>query len=129
MIRKALTALPVIALLAGLALTVSSCKTWPAIPVSERALEPYECGTIKRLHTHDGIFVASQPAEADLKHASEAGVKTVINLRKDGEIDWDERAIVEGLDMTYHSVATSTRGRSQTDDRDSRLSRRNSSPA
>jgi uncharacterized protein (TIGR01244 family) len=64
-------------------------------------LEPYECGTVTRLHTFGGIFLASQPKKADLAHAKDGGVKTVINLRKDEEMPFDEREVVTSLGMTY----------------------------
>jgi uncharacterized protein (TIGR01244 family) len=74
------------------------------LPKSADRLEPYQCGTVQRLHTLDGVFLASQPAPEDFKHASEGGIKTVVSLRKDREIDWDEAGVVKELGMEYHSV-------------------------
>ena len=61
----------------------------------------YECGKIKRLHVFDHIFLASQPQPADFVTAQENGIKTVINLREEGELDWDEAGLVEKLGMEY----------------------------
>ncbi len=74
-------------------------------PVTER-LEPYQCGSIERLHTMGGIFLASQPSVADLEQAAKAGVRTVINQRHASEIkDFDEREVVISLGMDYDNPA------------------------
>jgi uncharacterized protein (TIGR01244 family) len=67
-------------------------------------LEPYECGSVARIHTLGGVFLASQPAPEDLKHAREGGIKTVVSLRKPDEIDWDEAAVVKDLGMEFRQV-------------------------
>lgn len=72
-------------------------------PVTER-LEPYECGTVERLHTLGGVFLASQPAADDFRQAKEGGIKTVINLRHEDETDWDEPALINELGMEYHNI-------------------------
>lgn len=67
-------------------------------------LEPYECGTITRLHTYGGIFLASQPQPEDFEHAKKGGIKTVINLRLPSEVtEFDEKQIVEDLGMAYYN--------------------------
>ena len=87
-------------LLAGLV----SCTTAPEAPLTAERLEPYSCGDVQRIHTLGGVFLASQPGPEDLKHASEGGIKTVVTLRQDDEIDWDEKATVEALGMEFHSL-------------------------
>jgi uncharacterized protein (TIGR01244 family) len=67
-------------------------------------LEPYQCGTVQKLHTLGGVFLASQPQPADFEQAREGGIKTVINLRKKDELDWDEEAKVKELGLEYHQV-------------------------
>ncbi len=70
--------------------------------ITTETLEPYQCGSITRLHTLGGVFLASQPAPADFEQAKRGGVKTVINLRHDSEIkDFDEQAVVTGLGLEY----------------------------
>lgn len=68
-------------------------------------LEPYECGTITRIHTYGGIFLASQPSPDDFEQAKKSGVRTVINLRHEDEItEFDEREVVTGLGLDYVHV-------------------------
>lgn len=69
-------------------------------------LEPYECGSITRLHTFGGIFLASQPSPEDLEQAKKGGVLTVINQRHAAEVtEFDERAIVESMGLRYENPA------------------------
>jgi uncharacterized protein (TIGR01244 family) len=75
-------------------------------PPKTEQLEPYSCGTVQRLHTFANIFVGSQPAADDLKHAKENGVKTIVNLRPNGEVkEFDEPALVQSLGMKYENFA------------------------
>ncbi|MEM9556140.1 MAG: protein tyrosine phosphatase family protein [Acidobacteriota bacterium] len=69
-------------------------------PAAE-APETPEYGTIARLHTLDGVFLASQPQPADFERARTDGVKTVINLRHEDETDFDEPTVVEELGLGY----------------------------
>jgi uncharacterized protein (TIGR01244 family) len=74
-------------------------------PMAAEALEPYECGTVTRLHTFEGIFLASQPSAADFEQASMGGIRTVINLRHDFEMpDMNEQEVVQGLGLNYVHV-------------------------
>jgi uncharacterized protein (TIGR01244 family) len=75
---------------------------------SRARLEPAKLGATERVHAFDGIFLASQPEPDDLKAARDAGVKTVVNLRKGDELKWDEKAVIEGLGLEYHSVPFGT---------------------
>lgn len=61
-----------------------------------------------------GLAVLGQPDEAGLKALAEAGVKTVINLRNDGEDSMpmsvrEEGALCEGLGMDYVGLPVSMR--------------------
>lgn len=69
-------------------------------------LEPYSCGSITRLHTYKGVFLASQPSPDDFGQAQKGGVQTVINLRHADEIkDFDEQQVVTGLGLKYENPA------------------------
>jgi uncharacterized protein (TIGR01244 family) len=70
------------------------------------SLEPYSCGSIQRMHTMGGIFLASQPSVDDLEQAKMGGIQTIINQRPDGENkDFDEGQVVRGLDLHYANPA------------------------
>ena len=72
---------------------------------SAPTFETSKLGAMERVHSFDGIYLASQPAPGDLKVAREAGVKTVLNLRrKDEVVDWDEKVVAEGLGLEYDTV-------------------------
>lgn len=74
--------------------------------ITTETLEPYECGQITRLHTFQGVFLASQPAPEDFEQAKMGGVRTVINIRHPSEQgSFDEAAHVRGLGLNYENPA------------------------
>lgn len=88
---------------AGLALLATACAGTPT-PKAPGAdvLEPYQCGDVQRIHTFQGLFLASQPAPVDFEHAKKGGIKTVVNLRHPSEIkDFDEAQVVAAQGLTY----------------------------
>ena len=77
--------------------------TWRSKPDLERR----QVGGTDTTVFADDVFLAGQPGEADLQAFAELGVDMVISLRTaDGmaTLGFDERAVVEGLDMTYLHV-------------------------
>lgn len=85
------------------AMVFGGCESGHKAVVTDK-LEPYQCGTVARLHTYKGVFLASQPAAADFEQAKDGGIKTVINLRQPAEIkDFDEAKVVGDLGLTYHN--------------------------
>jgi len=93
----------------GLMAALSSCSTTTeplqqedSAPVVAEKLQAIECGEISNIHAFGDIWLAGQPSPADFEQASKSGVKTVINLRHDGEIrDFDEPSVVTGLGLNY----------------------------
>ena len=72
------------------------------VAITTEKLEPFACGTIQRLHTWNGYFLASQPSADDLAQAKAGGIKTVVNLRKPTEpIGYDEAAVAQQLGLAY----------------------------
>lgn len=52
----------------------------------------------------ESVYSCGQPSPGQLRALKEAGVRTIVDLRDPGEIDWDERSEVEGLGMAYHRI-------------------------
>ncbi|HET9795142.1 MAG TPA: protein tyrosine phosphatase family protein [Thermoanaerobaculia bacterium] len=75
----------------------------PSAPAAPK-LESLTWGSVERMHRFDGLYLASQPSKEDFELARESGVRTVVNLRKPSEIDWDEKAVVDGLGMEYENL-------------------------
>lgn len=102
--RPASTSLPLLFAL------LTACAAPPAEPPAHTAkvtevLEPYECGSITRMHTVGGVFLASQPKAADLEQAKHGGIRTVVNLRHASEMpEFDEAQAVSDLGMHYVSL-------------------------
>jgi uncharacterized protein (TIGR01244 family) len=51
-----------------------------------------------------GIISSAEPSAEQLGALAEAGFTTVVDLRTEAEMSFDEREIVESLGMTYHSI-------------------------
>lgn len=68
---------------------------------SSRTLKAEELGQITPLHRSGQIYLAGQPAEADFDLIRKAGVKTVINLRTERELKWDEALYLKMLQLDY----------------------------
>jgi len=73
-------------------------------------LEDAQVGSTTPLHSCGDLLLAGQPSPEDLQLLKERGVKTVINLRGDNEIDWDEAAAVAKLGMAYVHVPFQSAG-------------------
>ena len=67
-------------------------------------LRSEQVGTVKNLHVIGDTYLAGQPGAEDFKLLKERGVTRVINLRTEGEVGFDEAAVVGGLGMEYHHV-------------------------
>lgn len=59
---------------------------------------------IKNLVHQDRFYIAGTPTEAGLRRMARAGVKTVIDLRRDDEPIADENKLAESLGMKYFRV-------------------------
>lgn len=65
------------------------------------AVQPGDIGSIKVQTTKNGFWFTGQPSKDDFAEAAKRGMKTVINFRTNGEIEWDEGPVVEQLGMSY----------------------------
>lgn len=86
-------------------LLLGACATEHKAITTDK-LEPYECGTVTKLHNFKGVFLASQPSAADFEQAKKGGIRTVINLRHPSENkDFVEAEVIKGLGLAYHNPA------------------------
>ena len=71
-------------------------------PINLAAIEEAQ---IKNLSAPSSDSLASgQPTKEQLRILAESGVKHIVNLRPESELDWDEGAFVESLGMQYHNI-------------------------
>jgi len=60
---------------------------------------------IKNLHiTGENVFASGQPSKEQFQVLASAGIKHIINLRPLSEQDWNEKAYIDSLGLTYHSI-------------------------
>jgi protein tyrosine phosphatase (PTP) superfamily phosphohydrolase (DUF442 family) len=87
--------LPVILILAGLA---GGCRPQPT---SDSGIKSANLGSTRPAYQWGSIYLGGQPSEADFKIIGDLGVRTVIDLRMPGEINWNEAAVVQQDGMRY----------------------------
>lgn len=75
----------------------------PAVGV-EDVQGPFTWGGVDNVTRLGNLYFAGQPDEEALAAARTHGVEVVVDLRHPSERDWDERAAVEGLGLTYYNV-------------------------
>ncbi len=71
---------------------------------SDRTPVAREIGTIRPLHLAGNVYLAGQPSADDLDALKAEGCTSVITLRTDGELAWDEKAKCESIGVAYHAV-------------------------
>ncbi len=80
----------------------------PFTPTADPGPLPEGFDLINGRQLFDDVITGGQPTEAQLRAAQEQGVRTVVNLRPDGEFDgFDEQALVEELGMRYIHIPVS----------------------
>lgn len=52
----------------------------------------------------DQLWIGGQLSGSDIGALAKAGVKTIVNLRPDSEMTFDERSAVEGAGMSYVQI-------------------------
>jgi uncharacterized protein (TIGR01244 family) len=71
-------------------------------PALADVLAPATCGAMQKVHELDGVYTAGQPTAEDLDAAREAGIRTVIDLRRaDEKRGYDEAAAVAEAGLAY----------------------------
>jgi uncharacterized protein (TIGR01244 family) len=65
-------------------------------------LEACELGSTYNVHRVGKIYLAGQPSPEDFQLAKKEGVKTVINLRPDSELKWNEKDVLKDVGLEYH---------------------------
>ena len=85
------------------------CSWWSTASAQEAITRPIlseaELGSTPYVHAFGSTLLTGQPSAEDFAIAKMRGIKTVITLRRDGELDWDEAAVVRKLGLGHHQIA------------------------
>ena len=65
-------------------------------------LESVELGTTRNVHALGKTLLFGQPTAEGFASAKERGIKVVVTLRREGEVQWDEAGTVERLGLEFH---------------------------
>jgi len=106
MIRKLLLSLSLVILIAlpASAYTPASGHGNGKEHVIDLKKEPAIGNITDVVSLHGSIYMAGQPDEATLNDLKNMGFDVVLNIRADGEIPFDEQAIVEGHGLAYYNI-------------------------
>ena len=72
---------------------------------SQETLKEGKLGSTRNVHSFGNILLCGQPSAGDFAEAKRRGIDTVITLRQPSEIDWDEAAAIESLDLDFHQLS------------------------
>lgn len=67
-------------------------------------LEEAKLGRTVNVHKFGNIWLAGQFTPDDIDELKRAGIKTVVTLRTDGELTWDEKKLLEDAGIQYIAV-------------------------
>lgn len=68
---------------------------------SELGLDPIDWGDTRNAHRAGAVILSGQPPAERFAELASQGVRTVITLRAEEELDWDEREVVESAGMDF----------------------------
>ena len=101
---KSLHTPTMIVLLTLLVAHVALAQDTPPKPV----LKLGELGATKNVHSFGPLLLCGQPTAAEFAEAKARGIKTVITLRQEGEVDWDEAGTLKELGLDFHRIGFRT---------------------
>ena len=107
-VRRRLTTLATAVVVISIAMVDFAGTARKTAPAAKPQLEPAALGSTENVHRFGDIWLASQPGKDDLEIAKELPIRTVVNLRKKNEVDWDEEAAVRALGMLYQGIPFQT---------------------
>lgn len=81
-----------------------SCGASGKESLQSSTLVKYQLGSTPNVHLFGKCLLCGQPSAEGFAAARQRGVRTVITLRKEGEITWDEPRTVASLGLTFHRV-------------------------
>ena len=88
----------------ALSFSMAFAEDKPAKIEKPKKLEPAKCGSVKQLHVFDDIYLAGQPSAEDFAEFKKRGVKSVLNLRPNEELKFDEAKTIKSLGLEYHQI-------------------------
>ena len=71
---------------------------------SENKVKRSELGETRNVHVCGSLFLAGQFSEDDIEKIKAAGIKRIITLRTEGEIEWDEESAVADAKLEFIKV-------------------------
>ena len=61
-------------------------------------------GSIRPLTAYGDLWMAGQPQQSDIQLLKQQGIKTVVTLRKPGEVPWDQQAAYKQAGIKFMTI-------------------------
>ena len=87
----------------GLLFFVSSGLSQSAT-IEQSEVETAELGQTRNVHRVGNLFLSGQFTRDDITLIRERGIRNVISLRGEGELDWDEASLLEQSGIEFQSI-------------------------
>lgn len=75
-----------------------------SVVADEPKLQEQTLGSTNNVHSFGKTLLCGQPSAEDFADAKKRGIKVVVTLRTEGEVDWDEPAAVKDLGLEFHQL-------------------------
>ena len=86
-------------------LALSILSTSASQEISRPAVQSAELGSTRNVHVVGHLYLAGQPQPDDLTTIQSSGIKRIVTLRDDGELDWDEGSLAKEAGLDFQQVA------------------------
>jgi SAM-dependent methyltransferase/protein tyrosine phosphatase (PTP) superfamily phosphohydrolase (DUF442 family) len=67
-------------------------------------LRSAELGSTHNVHAFGANLLCGQPSAEEFAEAKRRGITTVITVRRDGEVDWDEAELVREMGLEFYQI-------------------------
>ena len=71
---------------------------------AESELKLANLGNTRNVHACNKLFLTGQFTSEDMPSIKSAGIERIISLRTEGEVQWNERSVVEGSGLEFVSI-------------------------
>ena len=71
---------------------------------NESEVKPANLGNTRNVHACNNLFLTGQFTSEDMPSIKSAGIERIISLRTEGEVQWNERSVVEASGLEFVSI-------------------------
>ncbi len=89
---------------AGVKLKETTTQKEPTTKKKLIKLKSDKLGQTRNVHTFGKTILCGQPSATDFAEAKKRGIKVILSVRTQGEVNWDEKAAVEKAGLKFEHI-------------------------